>query len=73
MVKKKVFISGCFDMLHSGHIAFFEEAATYGDIYLGLGSDTTIFNLKNRKTVYSEDERLYIANSIKFISEKMSF
>jgi bifunctional ADP-heptose synthase (sugar kinase/adenylyltransferase) len=25
--KKKVFVSGCFDMLHSGHVAFLQEAA----------------------------------------------
>lgn len=36
---KKVFVSGCYDMLHSGHVAFFEEAATLGDLYVGLGSD----------------------------------
>jgi cytidyltransferase-like protein len=40
---KKVFVSGCYDMLHSGHIAFFEEAALYGDLYVGIGSDQTIF------------------------------
>ena len=34
---KKVFVSGCYDMLHSGHVAFFEEAATHGDLYVGLG------------------------------------
>jgi glycerol-3-phosphate cytidylyltransferase-like family protein len=27
MTKKKVFVSGCFDMLHSGHIRFLEKAA----------------------------------------------
>lgn len=69
MKQKKVFISGCFDLLHSGHVTFFEEAASHGEVYLGLGSDATIFSLKNRKTVYTEDERLYIANSIKFIKE----
>ena len=26
-MQKKIFVSGCFDMLHSGHVAFFEEAA----------------------------------------------
>jgi glycerol-3-phosphate cytidylyltransferase-like family protein len=25
-MKKKVFVSGCYDMLHSGHVAFFTEA-----------------------------------------------
>jgi len=24
---KKVFASGCFDILHSGHVAFLEEAS----------------------------------------------
>ena len=36
-MQKKVFVSGCFDMLHSGHVAFFEEAATHGDLYVGIG------------------------------------
>ena len=49
MGNKKVFVSGCYDMLHSGHVAFFEEAARYGDLYVGIGSDKTIFELKARK------------------------
>ena len=27
---KRVFVSGCFDLLHSGHVAFFKEAAALG-------------------------------------------
>jgi cytidyltransferase-like protein len=66
---KKVFVSGCFDMLHSGHIAFLEEASTLGDVYVGLGSDKTIFKLKNRRTTYNDNERLYIMKSLKFIKD----
>ena len=62
--KKKVFVSGCFDMLHSGHIAFLQEAAEYGDLYIGLGSDRTIRDLKGRETINSEDERVYILNAL---------
>lgn len=69
MNQKKVFVSGCFDLLHSGHIAFFEEASSYGDVYVGLGSDSTITHLKNRKMVYSENERLYMVKSLKFIKD----
>ncbi|MBN2175912.1 MAG: adenylyltransferase/cytidyltransferase family protein [Bacteroidales bacterium] len=69
MPKKKIFVSGCFDLLHSGHVAFFEEAATHGDVYVGLGSDNTIYRLKNRKTVYSELERLYLVKSLKFVKD----
>ncbi len=68
-MKKKVFVSGCFDMLHSGHVAFFKEAATYGDLYVGIGSDSTIDSLKGRKTINSEQERLYMINSIKYVKE----
>jgi len=66
---KKVFVSGCFDMLHSGHVAFFEEAATHGDLYVGIGSDRTISDLKGRRTVNGERERLYMISSLKSVKE----
>ena len=62
--RKKVFVSGCFDMLHSGHIAFLQEAAGYGDLYIGLGSDKTIRELKGRDTINSEEERVYMLNAL---------
>lgn len=64
MSNKKVFVSGCFDMLHSGHIAFLQEASQYGDLYIGLGSDKTIMELKGRETINSEEERAYILNAL---------
>jgi len=66
---KKVFVSGCFDMLHSGHVAFFEEAASHGDLYVGIGSDRTINELKGRRTVNGERERLYMIRSLKFVKD----
>jgi cytidyltransferase-like protein len=64
MTRKKVFVSGCFDILHSGHIAFLKEAAQFGDLYVGLGSDKTIFDLKGRRTINSEDERLFMLEAL---------
>jgi cytidyltransferase-like protein len=61
---KKVFVSGCFDILHSGHIAFLQEASQFGDLYVGLGSDKTISDLKGRNTVNSEAERLYMLKAL---------
>jgi len=66
---KKVFVSGCYDMLHSGHVAFFEEAAEYGDLYVGIGSDKTINSLKARKTVNSDAERLYMVKALKVVKD----
>lgn len=68
-MKKKVFVSGCYDMLHSGHVAFFEEAATYGDLYVGIGSDKTIESLKSRKTINSDQERLYMVKALKVVKD----
>lgn len=66
---KKVFVSGCYDMLHSGHVAFFEEASEYGDVYVGIGSDKTINELKARKTINSDVERLYMVKSLKTVKD----
>lgn len=64
MNAKKVFVTGCFDMLHSGHVAFLKEAATYGDVYVGLGSDDNVHNLKGRYPVNSQEERKYMLESL---------
>ena len=66
---KKVFVSGCFDMLHSGHIAFFEEAAKHGDLYVGIGSDKTIQQLKGKRTINTDKERLYIVKAIRYVKD----
>ena len=66
---KKVFVSGCFDLLHSGHVAFFEEAAKLGDLYVAIGSDRTIYELKGRATVNHEEERLYMIKSMACVKD----
>lgn len=66
---KKVFVSGCYDLLHSGHVAFFEEAAALGELYVGIGSDETIFGLKSRRTVNPEEERLYMVKAIRHVKD----
>ena len=68
-MRKKVFVSGCFDMLHSGHIEFFQEASQYGDLYVALGSDKTIFELKGRPTINSEQERLFMIKSVSCVKD----
>lgn len=65
----KVFVSGCFDVLHSGHIRFFEEASQYGDLYVSIGSDKTVEELKKRKTLYNEKERLYMVGAIRYVHQ----
>lgn len=56
-------------MLHSGHVAFFKEASGYGDLYVGVGSDATIRELKGRDTINSEQERLYMVKSVRYVKD----
>ena len=65
----RVFVSGCFDMLHSGHVAFFKEVSKYGDVYVGIGSDATILDLKGRHTINSEQERLYMVKAVRYVTD----
>lgn len=68
-MKKKVFVSGCYDLLHSGHIEFFKQAAEYGDLYVGIGSDKTIEAYKGHKTMYPEEERLFMVKAVRYVKE----
>lgn len=61
---RKVFVSGCFDLLHSGHVTFFQQAAAYGDLYVALGSDKTVYDLKGRVPINSEQERLFMVKAV---------
>lgn len=68
-MSKKVFVSGCYDLLHSGHVEFFRQAAQYGDLYVGIGSDATIMELKHHKTMFPEDERLFMVKAIRYVHD----
>lgn len=69
MKTKKVFVSGCYDLLHSGHVEFFQQASQYGDLYVGIGSDATYLEYKHRKPMFPQEERLFMVQNIKAVKE----
>jgi len=66
---KKVFVSGCYDLLHSGHVEFFKQASQFGDLYVGIGSDSTYLEYKHRKPMFPQEERLFMVRNIKAVKE----
>lgn len=68
---KKVFVSGCFDPLHPGHVAFLRNARRYGDVYVSIGSDKTIKELKNREPFLSEQERKTMLEELRSVENVM--
>jgi len=56
-------------MLHSGHVAFLNEASGYGDeLFVAIGSDKTVEELKGRKTINSENERKFMIENLKSVT-----
>jgi cytidyltransferase-like protein len=66
---KTVFVSGCFDLLHSGHIAFLQQASAYGDLIVALGSDQTCYELKGRRPFNAEEERRFMLRAITYVDD----
>jgi len=66
---EKVFVTGCFDLLHSGHIAFLEQAASFGDLYVCIGSDQTVYELKGRYPIITQEERKYMIQALRCVKE----
>ena len=65
----RVFVSGCYDLLHSGHVEFFQQASQFGDLYVGIGSDATYLEYKHRKPMFPQEERLFMVKNIKAVKE----
>ena len=60
--KKIVFTSGCFDILHYGHICHLKESRSLGDLLVvAINSDESIKRLKgNSKPIIPEWQRIRV-------------
>ena len=67
--KKIVFTNGCFDILHSGHVLYLEEAASLGDILIiGLNSDCSVRRIKgSNRPINQERDRAIVLSSLSVI------
>jgi len=54
-------------MLHSGHIEFLREASSFGDLFVCIGSDANVYQLKGRLPVNTQEERKYMLDSVRYV------
>ena len=69
MNQKKVMVSGCYDLMHGGHIAFFKTAAAYGKLYVMIGQDQNLQHLKGKAPYFSQEERKFMVGSVRYVHE----
>ena len=68
--QKKVFVTGCYDWFHSGHVRFFEEASALGDLYVVVGHDANIKLLKGGEhPMLTQAERLYMVHAVRCVNQ----
>lgn len=69
-IMKKVFVSGCYDILHAGHIQFFEEARALGDyLIVSFASAEVLWHHKRRKPSIPDDHKRVLLQSLRMIDE----
>ena len=72
---KKIWLNGCFDVLHHAHFKMIEFASTFGEIIvIGIDSDRRVKELKgNDRPFHSEEERKYNLERIKGVGKVVIF
>lgn len=69
MKDKKVLVSGCFDLLHVGHIQFLRDASSYGHLFVAVGTDKNLELLKSKAPYFSQEERAFMLKNIKCVED----
>ncbi|MDA9814472.1 adenylyltransferase/cytidyltransferase family protein [Candidatus Pelagibacter sp.] len=75
MKNKKIFISGCFDILHVGHLKLLHKANSLGKkIYLGIDSDKRVKRSKGiDRPINNEKDRLNMIQNLRIVKSAKIF
>lgn len=73
MINNKIFIAGCFDLFHIGHLKLIKEAKKIagidGKVIIGINSDKSRYKYCGRYPIINEKDRKEILESIKGVDE----
>ena len=75
MGKRIVFTNGCFDIVHLGHVKYFQFAKAQGDLLVvGVNTDASIRRLKGpKRPVISEADRVGVLEELQSIDYLVRF
>lgn len=70
-MKGKVWINGCFDCLHLGHLKMIEYAASLGnELHVGLDSDTRVKARKGvARPIQNEQTRMGVLKALRYVND----
>ena len=75
MKEKIIWVNGCFDILHRGHIEMFKYAKSLGDrLIVGLDSDEKVRKDKGGdRPINKLEDRMVVLDAIKYIDIVLDF
>jgi len=70
-----VMTNGCFDLLHSGHVEYLEQAAQLGDVLIvAINSDRSVKQLKGHsRPINPLSQRMAVIAGLASVSKVVSF
>ncbi|MFH1256267.1 MAG: adenylyltransferase/cytidyltransferase family protein [Candidatus Diapherotrites archaeon] len=72
MKKGTVMAFGTFDLLHRGHLHFFEQAKRLGGkLVVVVARDKTVEKVKGRKPVFNENERFELVKGLSIVDRAL--
>ena len=73
--RRVVFTNGCFDIIHLGHVKYFQFARDQGDLLVvGVNTDASIQRLKGpKRPVVAEDDRIGVLEELESIDYLVRF
>lgn len=67
---KRVFVSGCYDILHAGHVQFFEEARSLGDhLTVSFASAEVLWHHKRRRSSIPDEHKRALIAALRCVDE----
>ena len=73
-MSKIVWVNGCFDVLHVGHIELLKFANVLGDVIVGIDSDKKVKGTKgNDRPFNNQKDRKFMLESIKYVKGVVVF
>lgn len=72
--KRTIFVNGCFDIIHYGHLQLLSYAKSLGDILVvALDSDKNVADHKPGRPIFPLTERMYMISMLKPVDYVFSF
>lgn len=63
-----IYTGGTFDLFHSGHAAFLQRCADFGDVVVALNTDQFIEAYKGKPPIMSYEERAKVLLACKYVT-----